>query len=206
MQPMVPSERPVPQMRFLLALAMAFAMAAVPLEQVAACSCAQMSVDEAAANAQAVFAGTVVDERPVARDDGPLRAVAATAPMPGMDGRVIYTFKVDGVAKGDIGAQVELLGGGNGGSCGMSFGVGERWLIFASWDGAVHTTSLCAGNLQLAPDETSPLPLAAPGEETTIPDAPVEIPWTALGVLGAIGILLLASWFAFRPERPRPLS
>jgi hypothetical protein len=59
-------------MKYLLALAAAFAIAAVPLEQAAACSCAQMSLDEADANAQAVFAGTVVDERPVGRDEGPL--------------------------------------------------------------------------------------------------------------------------------------
>ena len=193
-------------MRFLLALAAAFALAAFPVEQVAACSCAQTSVEEAAASAQAVFAGTVVDERPVGRDDGPIRAVAATAPMPGVLGAVIYTFKVDGVAKGEVGAQIELLGGGDGASCGMSFGVGERWLVFASWDGAMHTTSLCAGNLLLAPDEAPPLPMSAPGVEGAVPEAPIQIPWTALGLLAAIGVVLTASWFAFRSERPRPIS
>ncbi|HET8777885.1 MAG TPA: hypothetical protein VFN76_09510 [Candidatus Limnocylindria bacterium] len=193
-------------MRFLLALAAASALAALPVEQVAACSCAQTTVEEAAANAQAVFVGTVVDERPVGRDDGPVRAVAATAPMPGPTGQVIYTFKVEVVAKGDIGTQVELLGGGDGASCGMSFGIGERWLVFASWDGAVHTTNLCAGNRNLAPDEEPPLPMSAPGAEEAIPDAPIEIPWSALGVLGAIAIVLVASWFAFRTEPSRPIS
>lgn len=193
-------------MRYLLALAAAFALAALPVEQVAACSCAQTSVEDAAANAQAVFSGTVVDERAVGRTDGPLRAIAATAPMPGLPGAVIYTFKVDGVAKGEVGAQVELLGGGDGGSCGMSFGVGERWLVFASWDGAMHTTDLCAGNLRLAVDEAPPLPMSAPTADGATPDAPIEIPWTALGVLGAVATVLVASWFAFRPERPRPVS
>jgi hypothetical protein len=193
-------------MRLLLALAAAFALAALPVDQVAACSCAQTTVEEAAANAQAVFAGTVIDERPVGREDGPLRAVAATAPMPGPLGQVLYTFKVDGVAKGEVGAQVELLGGGDGASCGMSFGIGERWLVFASWDGAVHTTSLCAGNLMLAPDEAPPLPMSAPGAGDAVPDAPMQIPWTALGVLGAVAIVLAASWFAFRSEPPRRIS
>lgn len=193
-------------MKYLLALAAALAIAAVPLERAAACSCAQMSVEEAAANAQAVFAGTVVDERPVGRDDGPLRAVAATAPMPGFPGQVIYTFKVDGVAKGDVGPRVELLGGGDGASCGMSFGVGERWMVFASWDGAMHSTSLCAGNLLLAPDEEPPLPMSAPTGEPVAPDAPFEVPWTALGVLAAVAVVIGASWFAFRPERPRSVS
>jgi hypothetical protein len=114
---------------------------------------------------------------------------------------VIYTFKIDGVAKGEVGPQLELLGGGDGGSCGMSFGLGERWLVFASWDGAVHTTSLCAGNLMLGPDEAPPLPLAAPGADVTPSDAPMQIPWTALGLLAAIAIVLVASWFAFRSER-----
>lgn len=193
-------------MRLLLALAAAFALAALPIDQVAACSCAQTTVEEAAANAQAVFAGTVVDQRPVGREGGPLRAVAATAPMPGPLGQVIYTFKVDGVAKGEVGAQVELLGGGDGASCAMSFGIGERWLVFASWDGAVHTTSLCAGNLMLAPDEAPPLPMSAPGAEGAVPDAPMQIPWTALGVLGAVALILGASWFAFRSEPPRRIS
>lgn len=193
-------------MKYLLALAATFAIAAVPLEQAAACSCAQMSLDEAAANAQAVFAGTVVDERPVGRDEGPLRAVAATAPMPGLLGRVIYTFKVDGVAKGDVGPQVELLGGGDGASCGMSFGVGERWMVFASWDGAMHSSSLCAGNLPLAPDEAPPLPMSAPTGEPVPSDAPFDVPWTALGVLAAVAVVLGASWFAFRADRPRAVS
>jgi hypothetical protein len=193
-------------MRYLLALAAAFALVALPVAQVAACSCAQMSVEDAAATADAAFAGTVVDERPVAGADRTLGAVAATKPMPLPMGGVIYTFNVDGVAKGDIGAQVELLGGGDGASCGMSFGLGERWLVFASWDGAAHTTSLCAGNLMLAPDEPSPLPLSAPSEGASPSDAPMQIPWTTLGVLGAIGILLAASWFAFRSDRPRSIS
>jgi hypothetical protein len=88
----------------------------------------------------------------------------------------------------------------------MSFGIGERWLIFASWDGAVHATDLCAGNLMLAPDEAPPLPMSAPGAEGAVPDAPMQIPWTALGVLGAVAIVLAASWFAFRSEPRRPIS
>ena len=192
-------------MRYLLALAAAFALVALPVAQVAACSCAQMSVEEAAATADAVFAGTVVDQRPVGSRDR-FGAVAATEPMPMPLGGVIYTFAVDGVAKGDVGTQVELLGGGDGASCGMSFGLGERWLVFASWDGAAHTTSLCAGNLVLAPDEAPPLPLAAPTEGAAPSEAPLQVPWAAIGVLTAIGALLVASWFAFRSDRPRPIS
>jgi len=206
MQPTPPISRLWPLVRYLLALVAAFALVALPVEQVAACSCAQTTVKDAAAMADAVFAGTVVDERNVGRGDGPLRAVAATAPMPGLVGQVMYTFKVDGVAKGDVGAQLELLGGGDGASCGMSFAVGERWLVFASWDGAVHTTSLCAGNLLLAPDEAPPLPMTAPDAEVIPPDAPMEIPWTALGLLAAIAIVLVASVIAFRSERPSRIS
>ena len=88
----------------------------------------------------------------------------------------------------------------------MSFGLGERWLVFASWDGAVHTTSLCAGNLLLAPDEAPPLPLAAPDAQPVPPDAPMQIPWTAVGLLAAIAIVLVASAFAFRSEPPSRIS
>jgi hypothetical protein len=34
----------------------------------------------------------------------------------------------------------------------------------------------------------------------------MQIPWTALGVLGAVAIVLAASWFAFRSEPSRRIS
>lgn len=186
-------------MKLLLALAMAIGLASLPVQQAHACSCMALSMEEAAAIADAVFTGTVVDQQPVGLD--PVGALAATAPMPGGMGQIVYTFKVDGVAKGEVAEQAKVLSGGDGGSCGMSFGVGERWLVFTMWDGAMHTSGSCSGNMPLGTDEDPPLPMSAPtiGGDVT---QPVEIPWTAVAVLLASAVVVAVSAFAFRKSSP----
>jgi hypothetical protein len=197
MQPEGRPGRLVRTMRFLLAASLALALLALPGQQVAACSCAMMAPAEAAEFADAVFAGTVVEAREVGLHDGPLGAVAATVPVPAPFGQVVYTFAVDGVAKGDVGTQAEILGGGDGASCGMSFGLDERWLVFATWDGVMLTTSLCAGNTVLAVDEQPPLPLTAPADAPA-EAAELEVPFPLIAVVAAIGVVVAASWLAFR--------
>lgn len=188
-------------MKFLIALAMAVGLAILPVRQAFACSCMEMTVDEAAAAAHAVFTGTVIDEQPLGRQTGPMGAIAATAPMPGGMGAVMYTFQVDGVVKGDVGKQASVLGGGDGASCGMSFALGERWMLFTMWDGTVHSTSLCSGNVPLDADEDPPLPVSAP-EGGDISQPPTEIPWTAVALLGAVILVAGVSAFAFRRSGP----
>jgi hypothetical protein len=185
-------------MKLLLAAAMAIGLASLPVQQALACSCADGTIEQSASFADAVFAGTVVDQRPVGLD--PVGALAATAPMPGLMGQAIYTFAVDGVAKGDVATRAEVLAGGDGASCGMSFGLDERWLVFTTWDGAVHSTGLCSGNMPLGRDEQPPLPLSAPiaGEI----EQPFEIPWTAVTVLALILVVVAVSAFAFRRSSP----
>lgn len=181
-------------MKLLIALAMAIGLASLPAQQALACSCMATTIEESAAVADAVFAGTVVGQEPVGLD--PVGALAATAPVPGGMGQVVYTFAVDGVAKGDVAADVQILSSGDGASCGMNFGIGERWLVFAMWDGAVHTTSLCSGNVMLGADEDPPLALSAPiaGEA----EVPIEIPWQAVAILVALATVGGASFLAFR--------
>ena len=188
-------------MKLLLAIAMAVGLAILPVQRAFACSCAEMTIDEAAAMAHAVFTGTVVEEQPVGRETGPMGAMAATAPMPGGMAQVLYTFAVDGVVKGDVGKQASVLGGGDGASCGMSFAMGERWMLFTMWDGTIHSTSLCSGNIPLGADEDPPLPLSAPvdGEDLA---QPTEIPWTAVILLGAIAVVIGVSVVAFRRSEP----
>jgi hypothetical protein len=148
--------------------------------------------------ADAVFTGTVTDQQSVGLE--PVGALAATGPMPGGMGQVVYTFAVDGVAKGVLGTQASVLGGGDDGMCGMSFGMGERWLVFAAWDGAIHSTGSCSGNMPLGPDEDPPLPLSEPiaGEI----EQPFEIPWTAVTLLAITAIVVGVSAFAFRRSSP----
>jgi hypothetical protein len=184
-------------MKLLLAALFAIGLATLPAQQVAACSCAQSTPQEAAGFADAVFVGTVVNEQPVGADGGPRGAMAATVPAPAPFGQIIYTFEVDGVAKGPIGLQVEVLSGGDGASCGMNFGLNERWLVFTTWDGAIHSTGLCSGNAPLEKGAEAPLPLTAPTGGDPEPEAPV-VPIATILLIGVIGVVVAVSWVAFR--------
>jgi hypothetical protein len=187
-------------MKILLASAMAIGLASLPVQQALACSCAEGTIEQAAAAAHAVFAGTVIDQKPVGLDTGPVGAVAATGPMPIQMGSIVYTFAVDGVAKGDVASHAQVVSGGEGNTCGMAFGINERWLVFTTWDGSIHSTGLCSGNMPLGADEDPPLAMSAPiaGEV----EQPMEIPWTALAVLTAVLVLAGVSAFAFRRSSP----
>lgn len=197
MQPTRTPTRLNRDMKLLLAALFAIGLATLPAQQVAACSCAAVTTDQAAEVADAVFAGTVINEQPVGADSGPLGAMAATVPAPAPFGQIVYTFEVDGVAKGSVGLQVEVLSGGDGASCGMNFGLNERWLIFTTWDGAMHSTGLCSGNVPLEKGVAAPLPLTTPTGGDAEPEAPV-VPIATLLLIGVIGVVVAVSWIAFR--------
>ena len=186
-------------MRLLAAAALALGLLAMPAERVAACSCAGFGPEEAAQAADAVFAGTVVGDRSAGADVG--RPFAATVPFPDQFGQRMYTFAVDGVAKGDVASVVDVLAGGDGASCGMSFGMDERWLVFTTFDGAVHSTGLCSGNVPLEAGGDAPLPLTAPTVAES-EEEPAGVPLPALALLGVVGLVLAVSWLAFRRDRP----
>ncbi len=185
-------------MKLLAAAALVFGLLSMPIAQVSACSCALFGPEEAARGADAVFAGTVVGDRSAGVDVG--RPFAATVPFPEQFGQRIYTFAVDGVAKGDVASVVDVLAGGDGAMCGMSFGMDERWLVFTTFDGAVHSTGLCSGNMPLEEGADAPLPLTAPTAAEGEP-VPAELPLPALALLGVVVLVLTVSWLAFRRER-----
>ncbi len=133
-------------LRLLAAIAILIGISAVPIAQVAACSCMPMTPGEAAAAAEVVFTGLPVSEEP-----GNANPQA-----------VLYTFQVDGVAKGDVGTTVSLVAGGDSAVCGVTFALNERWLVFATTQDGALTTSLCAGNLPLRPDEEPPVTVRPP--------------------------------------------
>ena len=197
MQPARTPTRLSRHMKLLVAALFAVGLAGLPIAQVAACSCAQATPEQAAEFADAVFAGTVVHEQPVGAETGPVGAMAATLPAPAPFGQIVYTFEVDGVAKGPIGAQVDVLAGGDGVSCGMSFGLNERWLIFTTWDGAMHSTGLCSGNVTLEAGAEAPLPLTAPTGGDVAPES-AGLPVAVLVLVGIIGVVVAVSVLAFR--------
>jgi hypothetical protein len=197
MQPKGTPARLNGHMKLVIAALFAIGIASVPLEQVAACSCIQSTPEQAAEFADAVFAGTVVNAQPIGADTGPVGAMAATVPGPAALGQTIYTFEVDGVAKGPVGATVDVLAGGDGASCGMSFGLNERWLVFTTWDGAMHSTGLCSGNLTLEKGQEAPFPLTAPTGSSPEPEGS-GIPMVILGLIGIVAVVVAVSWLAFR--------
>ena len=188
-------------MKLLLAVILAMGIASLPVSQVAACSCAMSTPEEAATFADAVFAGTVVGETQVGGEMRGAGAMAATVPMPMPFGQSIYTFAVDGVAKGKVDAAVDVLAGGDGASCGMAFAMGERWLVFSTWDGSMHTTGLCSGNVALEIGGEAPLPLTAPAADLENAEE-ARIPVTLIALLGIVAVVAAVSWVAFRRERP----
>lgn len=134
----------------------------------------------------AAFAGTVV-----AVQDG-------AVPLKGAVAGAIYTFEVDGVASGAVGPQATVLAGGDSAGCGMSFGMGERWFIFATSDGSMFTTGLCNGNVALAEGDAPPLPVEPPDPDYQAPDAGIQVPVPLLVGLGGLLLVGGVSFIAFR--------
>ncbi|MEP7082821.1 MAG: hypothetical protein ABI841_07585 [Chloroflexota bacterium] len=182
--------------RLLGAFALVVGVSAVPVARVAACDCMAMGPDESATFADAVFTGAAIAEAP-----GPAPALREGA-FP-MGGQVLYTFAVDGVAKGNVGAEAQVLAGGDQGACGMTFALNERWLIFATAEAGMLTTHLCAGNLALRPGEDPPLAVTAPtatGSEGPVPGVPVGVLLPMAAVVALAGVSAFLFWRAERPS------
>jgi hypothetical protein len=205
-------------LRLAAACALVTAVSAVPVARVAACSCMPMAPEEAARASDVAFTGTTVHEEPLALGRGgavvvgEARAIGAGAvavereavlvdPAIAPAWATMYTFEVDGVAKGEIGPEVQVQAGGDGAGCGMSFGMNERWLIFATVEGDTLTTHLCAGNAPLAPGEEPPIPVSAP--EQGAGDAGGGLPLgIVLPVLVVLALAAVSGYIFWRADRP----
>ena len=179
--------------RLLLAAGLALGLSTVPIATVQACSCAMPgSPAETAAAADLAFIGTVVDTAP------------APAEAEGVGGMVRYAFEVERAsAATDAVVEVRAIGGDGGASCGIEFGLGERWFVAADGDAGTLQTNLCSGNLVAdgmaeaelerladalpvvpAPEDASPVE----GEET---DPSLLLP-AAIAALAIAGTLVVA--------------
>jgi hypothetical protein len=180
------------------AMALVAGISAVPTATVMACDCARTAPDEAASAADAVFTGAAI-----AASEGAGAAPALREPVPMPMSQVVYTFAVDGVAKGDVGAETQVLAGGDQAACGMTFAMNERWLIFATAEGGMLTTHLCSGNMALGPGEEPPIPVTAPtASAATQSDGgvPVGVLLPVAAVLGLAGVSAFLFWRADRPS------
>ncbi|MEO5986294.1 MAG: hypothetical protein ABIW50_05765 [Candidatus Limnocylindria bacterium] len=191
---MTPPPRLASHMRVLLSAALVLGLSIAPLERVAACSCIQSTPAEAAGFADAAFAGTVLAQNNIGAEPAGIGLPPAFGPT------TVYTFAVDGVAKGAVGTRIDVLAGGDGAGCGMSFDAEHRWLVFTSIADGVHTSGLCSGNVILEPGVASPLELAAPAVADGRDDNGLPVP--AAVILGTLALVIVASWLAFRRGRP----
>jgi len=155
--------------RCAIACAFALAAATIPISKVAACLCAGGELSVAIPNADVAFVGVA----------------EATADGPPADNqrRTLYTFSVERASR-DTGPTIEVAAwAGSGSSCGIDFGMGERWVVLATrWEGALDT-NLCSGNLRvddLEPAQRADLPRLLPIVPEAAPERAPEHVSTAL--------------------------
>ena len=151
-EPIAPPPRPTGMLRRLLSVAVFTTLVtlAAPTATVFACSCIQLTPNEALANAEVAFVGVVA-----AIDD------PATGPLIGSGDALRYTFAVESSLKGLPAVSLDVLSSRSSASCGMEFAAAQRWRVFAYADEAGQLqTGLCSGNELLA--ENAPIPAATP--------------------------------------------
>ncbi len=121
---------------------MAVAIALIGSGSAVACSCVGQSDAKLRAQADAVFAGTVTAR--VDRNPGP--GISSADPIE-------YTFAVERTAKGTDGDSQVVMSARSDATCGCSFPVGERFVVFASRRDGVLWANLCGGSRPLAVGE-----------------------------------------------------
>jgi hypothetical protein len=187
--------------RGLMAALVAGALSAVPVSTALACSCMQATIPQSMEFADIAFIGTT-------------KAVEAPAPgdVVNTADPIHYAFAIDRIYKGDvIDAEIVASSAMDGASCGTSFGIDERWLVFANVTDGEIWTGLCSGNVLLADEETETATVAELGEPVAEPEPAAaeaeaegfEVP-LALVVAIAAGVMVLgvSAWaFVIEPRR-----
>jgi hypothetical protein len=170
---------------------------AVPA-RVAACSCMEQSLADAVRGADVAFVGTVTGtDRPVpaALQPGAEEITWSWAVERSRD--VIESNRIDIVAWPDDGAN-----------CGVSFGVGERWLVIAHGVEGQLSSSSCSMNQRM--DDVDPAAAAEIESMLTVvpPSEPAEAGAAALApsppilfMAAAIAVVAAVSGWAFLRRR-----
>jgi MYXO-CTERM domain-containing protein len=178
--------------RFVLAAAMAAGVSWVPVANVAACSCAMQELPEALATAEVAVVGRISGAAEVQGGD--------------MPGQVAYTIAVERSRDPLPEPEISVVAwADNGANCGITLGVDERWLILAYGVEGVLETNGCTLSRPL--DGTDADVEASVAEVLTeVPDsssapddtAGISIPTQILYATGALAVLAVAGFFAFR--------
>jgi len=106
-----------------------------------ACTCAapspgEKALEDAIAEADAVFVGTVTS---ISRRDAPEGSLAAPA-----FGPVTYTFAVKDVIAGHLGVRTEVVSDASGAACGFRFREETRYVVFAYEREERLETNICS--------------------------------------------------------------
>jgi hypothetical protein len=177
----------------LIAAALALLASATPIATVYACSCAMPPTPaEIAEIAELAFVGTVVDSGP--------------GPWTDFGSAVGYAFEVER-ASAIARAVLVVNAVESGASCGMTFGVGERWFVSAQTFEGTLSTGLCSGNVltdtmaEAELDEVLAALPVAPVDTPTEGGASTASPILPI-VMGGLGLLALAAvmFVAFRRQ------
>lgn len=184
--------------RLALSLLALMTIMAVPA-RVAACSCMEQTLADAVRGAHVAFVGTLTGT------DRPIPA----AMEPGA-GEIVWAWDVERSRDPLETDRLELAAWtDDGANCGVSFGVGERWLVIAHESEGRLSSSSCSMNQRMdgvepavAADIESMLtvvPAADPDESAAGSQAP-NLP--ILVMAGAIAVLVAVSGLAFLRRRP----
>ena len=180
--------------RVAMASLLALAAGTVPIWQVASCSCAGGDLPGAIRAATVAFVGTA--------------EASAEAPPTELGPRTRYAFSVERASR-QTGGTIEILAwsGGDAG-CGVTFGIGERYVVIAHSQNGDLETNLCNGNVPvdgLPPAQQADLDALLPivPERTAVPkdDHPfgaVSGALPAFVLVAALLVLVGASWLTLR--------
>lgn len=181
-------------LRPVLAVVAALAFTAVPTVTVMACSCMETSVEQAVAEADLAIVGTLV---------------AAQAPPPdALDQPMSMEWAIERSRDPlDVDRATIIGWPDNGANCGVSFEVGDRWLVLASMTDVGLETNGCLPNRPLQADdpESAAIVEAMTPVGGSTPDpvqAATELPVPL--IVGGVALVLLGglSLLAFRRRAP----
>jgi hypothetical protein len=174
-------------------MAAAFAFTAVPTVSVMACSCMETSVEQAVAEADLAIVGTLV---------------AVQAPPPdNLDQPMAMEWAIERSRDAlDVDRATIIGWPDNGANCGVSFEVGDRWLVLASLtDGGLETHG-CLPNRPLEADDPDSAAIVEGmipvGVATPEPTTSGELPLPLIGSGAALLLLAILSLLAFRRRAP----
>jgi hypothetical protein len=180
--------------RPVLAIAAAIAFTAVPTVSVYACSCMETSVEQGVAEADLAIVGTLV---------------AVQAPPAGaLDQPMAMEWAIERSRDPlDVDRATIIGWPDNGANCGVSFEVGDRWLVLASMTDAGLETHGCLPNRPLEADDPESAAIVDAMTPVDAAATPVgtesgELPLPLIGGGAALALLAILSVLAFRRRAP----